>query len=179
MSPRAPRGGVDDPPPGAPALFLGAIYGERAQWLNHPALQGLLVRPHHSLEHDTLQPDFFNALQEEAASFLTVSTLEFPAAGIYAAKRASLGGIAPPPALWQKPAPEKFHAALDQYLAALRQVRGDCFRLWLDTLQRGAAIVNLPQFGWGYSGRVFETMAAGVPAIAQDRKSTRLNSSHT
>jgi spore maturation protein CgeB len=26
--------------------------------------------------------------------------------------------------------------------------------------------VNLPQFGWGYSGRVFETMAAGVPAIA-------------
>ncbi len=151
--------------PAAPAVFLGALYGERAQWLAHPALQGLLIRPDHSLEHETALPDFFNALQEEVAAYLTVTRLEYPAAAIYSVKRASHGGAAPPLALWQKPA-DNLRAALDEYLGQLREVRANCFRLWLETLRRSAAVVNLPQFGWGFSGRVFETMAAGAPAIA-------------
>ena len=52
------------------------------------------------------------------------------------------------------------------YLQALRLIRRECFSLWLKGLQSGRAIVNLPQFGKMYAGRVVEGMAAGRPVIA-------------
>ena len=55
---------------------------------------------------------------------------------------------------------------LSSYLQALRLIRRECFSLWLRGLQNGRAIVNLPQFGKMYAGRVVEGMAAGRPVIA-------------
>lgn len=52
------------------------------------------------------------------------------------------------------------------YLAALRAVRRRLFRGWLAALRTGSAVVNLPQFGKFYSGRVVEAMAAGRPVVA-------------
>ena len=56
--------------------------------------------------------------------------------------------------------------ALSSYLEQLRHIREACFALWLETLQIGCAVVNLPQFGRAYAGRVVEGMAAGRPVIA-------------
>lgn len=52
------------------------------------------------------------------------------------------------------------------YMDFLRRIRRECFALWLQGLQRGCAVVNLPQFGKMYAGRIFEGMAAGRPVIA-------------
>jgi hypothetical protein len=51
------------------------------------------------------------------------------------------------------------------YMDSLRFIRRECFSLWLQALQRGCAIVNLPQFGKAYASRVVEGMAAGRPVI--------------
>jgi len=54
---------------------------------------------------------------------------------------------------------------LSDYLAVLLHIRQEIFRLWLQSLQSGCAVVNLPSFFNGYPGRVFEAMAAGRPVI--------------
>lgn len=51
------------------------------------------------------------------------------------------------------------------YMDLLRHIRSECFSLWLQGLQRGCAVVNLPQLGKMYASRVFEGIAAGRPVI--------------
>jgi hypothetical protein len=52
------------------------------------------------------------------------------------------------------------------YNAAVRALRRRCFQLWLQTLQTGTAVVNLPHRVKGYAGRVVEAMAAGRPVVS-------------
>lgn len=54
----------------------------------------------------------------------------------------------------------------DAYLRRLRAIRRRCFQRWLETLQTGRAVVNLPHFVKTYAGRVVEGMAAGRPVIS-------------
>lgn len=44
------------------AVFYGALYGARRSWLEHPSLQGLLVRPEASPEQRTELPRLFDEL---------------------------------------------------------------------------------------------------------------------
>ncbi len=128
-----------------PALFYGALYGERAAWLQDPDLKDYLVRPTHSPEFNSSYPQLFDALNRRADELL--------ASGV-----------------------EVTSAHLDRYLADLRHVRKECFSLWMKGLQEGIAVVNLPQFGKMYGGRVVEGMAAGRPVAAfeiPDRPRTR------
>lgn len=57
---------------------------------------------------------------------------------------------------------------LNTYLNSNRTIRAECFKLWLAGLQLGAAVVNLPQWGRAYAGRVVEGMAAGRPVITRE-----------
>ena len=62
------------------------------------------------------------------------------------------------------------------HMASLRLIRRECFSLYLQGLQSGCAVVNLPQFGKLYAGRVTEGMVAGRPVISweiPDRPSTK------
>lgn len=56
---------------------------------------------------------------------------------------------------------------LDAYLEGSRLIRTECFKLWLEGLRIGAAVVNLPQWGRAYASRIIEGMAAGRPVISQ------------
>lgn len=63
------------------------------------------------------------------------------------------------------------------YMESLRMIRRECFSLYLQGLQTGCAVVNLPQFGKIYAGRVAEGMAAGRPVITweiPDRPKTKV-----
>ena len=51
------------------AVFSGGIYGERASWLEHPDLQGLLIQQA-SPEHSTVYPALFNRLHAAVHRFL-------------------------------------------------------------------------------------------------------------
>jgi len=55
---------------------------------------------------------------------------------------------------------------LASYLSRLRALRRRCFERWIQTLQTGRAVVNLPHFVKTYAGRVVEGMAAGRPVIS-------------
>ncbi|MCA9468682.1 MAG: glycosyltransferase [Nitrospira sp.] len=55
---------------------------------------------------------------------------------------------------------------LQNFLDGIRHIRGECFRMWLQGLQAGLAVVNLPQFGKAYASRVVQGMAAGRPVIS-------------
>src|SRR5262249_13529020 len=55
---------------------------------------------------------------------------------------------------------------LASYLSRLRALRRRCFERWMQTLQTGRAVVNLPHFVKTYAGRVVEGMAAGRPVIS-------------
>jgi glycosyltransferase involved in cell wall biosynthesis/2-polyprenyl-3-methyl-5-hydroxy-6-metoxy-1,4-benzoquinol methylase len=55
---------------------------------------------------------------------------------------------------------------LMNYLNILRQIRQACFKLWLNGLQTGCAIVNLPHLFKAYAGRVVEAMSVGRPVIS-------------
>ena len=50
-------------PTHAPAVFFGALYGKRQQWLEDPELKGLLIRPETSPEVYTDYPLLFDQLQ--------------------------------------------------------------------------------------------------------------------
>lgn len=52
------------------------------------------------------------------------------------------------------------------YMAALRSVRRNCYRLWLRSLQSASLVVNLPHFVKTYTTRVVEGMAAGRPVVS-------------
>jgi hypothetical protein len=57
---------------------------------------------------------------------------------------------------------------LAQHVASLRVIRRALFDLWLDGVRLGSASVNLPSLFKGYSGRVVESMGAGVPVVSWD-----------
>lgn len=61
------------------------------------------------------------------------------------------------------------------YVMCLRGIRRQCFRYYLESLQLGCAVVNLPHFVKTYSYRVVETMAAGRPAISWEIPDRPLN----
>jgi hypothetical protein len=52
------------------------------------------------------------------------------------------------------------------YLNVLRRLRQKAHTLWLEGLQNGAAVVNLPHLVKGYSSRVIEGLASGRPVIS-------------
>ena len=52
------------------------------------------------------------------------------------------------------------------YLPAVRYLHNKGSQLWLQGMQRGAAVVNLPHYIKAYSTRVVEGMAAGRPVIS-------------
>ena len=56
------------------AIFYGALYGDRAEWLKRPDLQGLLVRPETSPEMQTPLPGMYNYLQETIKKALLESS---------------------------------------------------------------------------------------------------------
>jgi hypothetical protein len=127
------------------AVFFGAVYGDRLQWLQDPNLKTRLTRPDHSPEDSTPYPQLFDKLNRIAnQSLKSESAIR--------------------------------DTQLSQYLRGIRQVRKKCFSAWLNGLRDYCAVVNLPQFGRLYGGRVSEAMAAGVPMIAceiPDRPKTR------
>jgi hypothetical protein len=59
-----------------------------------------------------------------------------------------------------------FSSSATMYLIGLRWIRGRAFRMWLEGLARGCAVVNLPHYVKTYAGRVVEAMAAGMPVIS-------------
>ncbi len=62
------------PPTSATALFYGTVYEERRGWLEHPSLQGLLVRPQASLEWKTTVPQRFEQLFRDGERYLLSSS---------------------------------------------------------------------------------------------------------
>ena len=62
-----------------------------------------------------------------------------------------------------KPFSENFFT---NYMNSLRHIRRKCFALWLQGLQSGCAVVNLPQYSKIHAGRIVEGMAAGRPVIS-------------
>lgn len=51
------------------------------------------------------------------------------------------------------------------YLDLIRGIRRCSFRMYLDDMNQGSAVVNLPSYGKVYTGKVYEGMAAGRPVI--------------
>ncbi|MDI6761905.1 MAG: glycosyltransferase [Thermodesulfobacteriota bacterium] len=121
-------------PPNNHAIFCGALYGERAVWLERPDLRGLFVYLAPP-EDATDYPKQFDELNRAASAHLN-------------------DGL---------PVNESF---LSAYLDSLRRIRREVFALWLEGLQTGCAVVNLPHYVKSYAGRVFEAMAAGRPVIS-------------
>ncbi|OAD21396.1 hypothetical protein THIOM_002836, partial [Candidatus Thiomargarita nelsonii] len=58
------------------------------------------------------------------------------------------------------------HRIYPAYLDWLRQLRRKAHTLWLQGMQAGAAVVNLPHLVKGYSSRVIEGIASGRPVIS-------------
>ncbi|MEN8220438.1 MAG: glycosyltransferase [Pseudomonadota bacterium] len=58
------------------------------------------------------------------------------------------------------------HHIYPVYLDWLRQLRRKAHTLWLQGMQAGAAVVNLPHLVKGYSSRVIEGIASGRPVIS-------------
>jgi len=116
------------------ALFFGALYGVRHQWLTCAQLKNLIFRPDFSLEHNTRIPELYDALNKNCV------------------QRLGLDG----------PLPSGFY---DTYINSMRTLRRKGFRLWIDTLSQGLAVVNLPQFGKAPASRVSEGIAAVKPVV--------------
>ena len=160
------------------ALFFGAVYGERAIYLNHPALSGLLVRPERSLEQETECPQTFDALNAEVMRRLAAEDVWSPTLMARRFRRRLWWFVRRPFRGRSDPRPRDIAPQIDSsfgggisrllagYLERLRSHRLRNFELWLETLARGLAVVNLPQAGSGYAGRVVETMAVGRPVLA-------------
>jgi carbamoyltransferase len=55
---------------------------------------------------------------------------------------------------------------LFQFINGIRKIRKATFPLWLDSLARGCAVINLPQFASAYASRVKQGMAVGRPVIS-------------
>lgn len=52
-----------------------------------------------------------------------------------------------------------------QYINTLQNIRLLLYKYWIEGLQRGIAVVQLPHFVKAFPGRVYEGMAAGRPVI--------------
>jgi glycosyltransferase involved in cell wall biosynthesis len=63
---------------------------------------------------------------------------------------------------------KSWQRSLLAYMTTLREIRQNAFELYLDALQTGCAVVNLPHLVKGYAGRVVEGMAAGRPVVSWD-----------
>ena len=161
------------------ALFFGAAYGERVRYLNDPVLSGLLVRPKHSLEHETQYPQIFDALNIELMGQLATQDVWNPGLMAQRLKRRLWWLLRRPLKNWRKAvipngiAPKleslsglDISKLLAGYMEQYRACRHKNFELWLDTIAQGFAMVNLPQVGFGYGPRVVETMAVGRPVLA-------------
>jgi len=161
------------------ALFFGAAYGERIRYLNDPVLSGLLVRPDHSLEHETQYPQIFDALNIEVMRQLATQDVWNPQLMVRRLKRRLWWFLRRPLKNWRKEKipdgiPRQLESLSGQdirkllagYLEQFRTCRHKNFELWLDTIAQGFAMVNLPQVGFGYGPRVVETMAVGRPVLA-------------
>jgi hypothetical protein len=160
------------------ALFFGAVYGERARYLDHPALTGLLKRPERSLEHETEYPQIFDALNAEVMLHLAAEDNRNPKLIARRIKRRLWWFARRPFGGRKDPSPGTTESQLEScaghgidgllagYLERLRECRLKNFELWLETLAQGLAVVNLPQAGFGYAGRVVESMAVGRPVLA-------------
>jgi radical SAM superfamily enzyme YgiQ (UPF0313 family)/predicted SAM-dependent methyltransferase len=61
---------------------------------------------------------------------------------------------------------QRTEQTLQKYLEVHRSIRRSGFELWLKTISAAPVVVNLPQYGFMYSGRVAEAMAAGRPVVA-------------
>jgi hypothetical protein len=161
------------------ALFFGAAYGERIRYLNDPALSGLLVRPDHSLEHETQHPQIFDALNIEVMRQLAAQDVWNPGLMVKRLNRRLWWLLRRPFKNWRKAetpdgiapqleslAGQDINRLLAGYMERFRACRHKNFELWLDTIAQGFAMVNLPQAGFGYGPRVVETMAVGRPVLA-------------
>ena len=161
------------------ALFFGAVYGERVRYLNDPVLSGLLVRPHHSLEHDTQQPQIFDGLNVEVMRLLAKQDVWNPRLMVKRLKRRLWWFLRRPLKNWRKEkipdgvqpqleslAGQDIGRLLAGYVERLRESRRKTFDLWMETLAQGLAVVNLPQAGFGFGTRVVEAMAVGRPVLA-------------
>lgn len=134
-----PQRFLSSPPPSCEkiAYFSGSLYGERARWLEAPALQRLLMRQQ-AVRADQIYGYFFNRLPKHCFGLQTLRQRPLPATRLY-------------PLYWH----------------LLRCLRRSAFLTWQQAvLQKGAAVVNLPHLVKGYSGRVIEGMAAGRPVIS-------------
>jgi hypothetical protein len=142
-------------------------------------LSGLLVRPHHSLEHETQYPQMFDALNIELMRQLAAQDVWNPELMAKRLKRRSWWLMRRPAKNWRRdkipdgiaPQLESFAGQdigrlLAGYMERFRACRRKNFELWLDTIAQGFAMVNLPQAGFGYGPRVVETMAVGRPVLA-------------
>lgn len=67
-----PADSIQLPPPvkNPYAVFYGALYGKRENWLTHPGLAGLLVQPGPSLEYQTPYPELYDKLQAQTTEAL-------------------------------------------------------------------------------------------------------------
>jgi hypothetical protein len=161
------------------AQFFGAAYGERLRYLNDPALSGLLVRPPHSLEHETQYPQMFDALNIAVMRQLAAQNVWNPRLMAQRWKRRLWWFLRRPSKNWRRakipagiapqlesPVGQDIGRLLAGYLERFRACRHKNFELWLDTIAQGFAMVNLPQVGCAYGGRVVEAMAAGRPVLA-------------
>ena len=54
----------------------------------------------------------------------------------------------------------------DDYIKKIRRIRRKSYELWLEGLQFGIGVVNLPHFVKTYTPRVIEGMAAGRPVLS-------------
>ncbi len=141
-------------PANSHGIFCGSIYGERAKWLEHPDLKGLLTRLP-SPESQTIYPFLFDALHAVVRKFLRRRTSHDDALRALGVKAM---------ALLRQPASAS--AGLFVYMRLLRALRRRCFALWLEQIRTGAAVVNLPSTVKTYQGRVVEGMAASCPVIS-------------
>jgi hypothetical protein len=120
--------------PGARGLFAGTLYGKRAEFMAHPALQRLLTK-FVSPETQGIYPGLFDNLHAAVADFMQRNLPE-----------------------WRRSFPE--------YMTILRRVRRELFAQFLEGMQNGCAVVNLPHLAKTYAGRVVEGMAAGRPVVS-------------
>jgi hypothetical protein len=60
----------------------------------------------------------------------------------------------------------EWRRSFPEYIDIWRRVRRQLFSLFLEGLQNGSAVVNLPHLAKTYAGRVVEGMAAGRPVIS-------------
>ena len=57
--------------------------------------------------------------------------------------------------------------AVERYLVPLRKLRRVAFDLWLESLGKYQIVVNLPQYGAAYAGRVIHGMGCGRPVLTE------------